>query len=686
MKAAVDLFSYRPFWARRFGIAPFLPRSREEMETLGWDSCDVVIVTGDAYVDHPAFGAALIGRLLEAQGFRVGVLAQPEWTNSRGFTALGKPNLFFGVTAGNMDSLVNQFTSDKKPRGDDAYTPNAEPRRRPSRACIVYCQRCRQAYPDVPIIIGGIEASLRRIAHYDYWSDSVRRSILLDAGADLLAYGNAERQVVEIAHRLARGQTVNSITDVRGTAYAVHCLPEGFTEIDRTRPDDVYPIIRDRRPWPLQKTRIDRSRSVIRIPSYESVRRDPALFAYASRISHLESNPGNALALVQRHGRADVWINPPPTPLTTKELDAVYELPFARLPHPGYAGARIPAYEMIKYSITIERGCFGGCSFCSITEHEGRIVQSRSADSVVAEIERVRDTTPGFTGQITDLGGPTANMYCLGCKSRELEAACRRSSCLYPGVCKNLRADHAELIALYRRARQIKGVKKITIGSGVRYDLAVISPKYVEELVRHHVGGYLKIAPEHVSKGPLSLMLKPGIEAYYRFKELFDRASKEAGKEQYLVPYFIAAHPGTTDRDMLELALWLKKNDYRLDQVQVFLPSPMASATTMYYTGQNPYKMPSARGDEITSAKSLKQRRLHKAFLRWHDPDNWPLLREALERMGRRELIGGRAGQLVPSRQPAGWRPKSPSKNRPAVVHPIFRPSSSRSDSSKSSN
>lgn len=657
------------------------------METLGWDSCDVIVVTGDAYVDHPAFGAALIGRLLEAQGFRVGILAQPEWTNPRGFTGLGKPNLFFGVTAGNMDSLVNQFTSDKKPRSDDAYTPDAEPRRRPSRACIVYCQRCRQAYPDVPIIIGGIEASLRRIAHYDYWSDSVRRSILIDSGADLLLYGNAERQVVEVAHRLARGQSVDSITDVRGTAYAARRVPEGFAEIDRTRLEDVKATKGDTHSRPLQEKRLDRAHTVIRIPSYESVQRDPALFAYASRISHIESNPGNALALVQRHAHVDVWINPPPIPLTTKELDAVYELPYARLPHPSYADTRIPAYEMIRYSIAIQRGCFGGCSFCSITEHEGRIVQSRSTDSVVAEIERVRDTAPGFTGQITDLGGPTANMYCLGCKSGELEAACRRWSCVYPGVCKNLNTDHSALIALYRRARQIKGVKKITIGSGVRYDLAVQSPQYVEELVRHHVGGYLKIAPEHVSKGPLSLMMKPGIETYYRFKELFDRFSKMAGKEQYLVPYFIAAHPGATDRDMLELALWLKKNDYRPDQVQVFLPSPMASATTMYYTGQNPFHMRTAGAGsgEIKSAKSPGQRRLHKAFLRWHDPDNWPLLREALERLGRRDLIGNRPGQLVPSRQPAGWRPKGASQSKHTDRHPVSKPSSPRGVFGKSS-
>jgi uncharacterized radical SAM protein YgiQ len=656
MQTAPYLFSYRPYWAQRFGVAEFLPRSRAEMEGLGWDSCDAIIVTGDAYVDHPAFGAALIGRLLEAQGFRVGILAQPDWRDSQAFTALGKPNLFFGVTAGNMDSLVNLLTSDKKPRSDDAYTPNAEPKKRPKRACIVYSQRCRQAYPDVPVIIGGIEASLRRTAHYDYWSNQVRRSIVVDAGADMLIYGNAERQVVEVAHRLARGQTIHSITDVPGTAFTTHRLREGFREVGGTQLDSEKK--RDSGGKTKGETPLERARSVIRLPSYEAVRSDPTLYAHASRISHLESNP-NARALIQSHGKRDVWINPPPIPLTTKELDGVFSLPYARRPHPSYSSAPIPAYEMIKFSITIARGCFGGCSFCSITEHEGRIIQSRSADSVVAEIERVKDTVAGFTGHITDLGGPTANMYRLGCKEREIEAACRRFSCLYPRICKNLNTDHSPLIALYRRARQIKGIKKITIGSGVRYDLANLSPLYVEELVSHHVGGYLKIAPEHISARPLSLMMKPGVQEYYRFKELFDRFSKKTRKEQYLIPYFIAAHPGTSDQDMVELAVWLKKNGFRPDQVQVFLPSPMASATAMYYSGKNPLKKVCRESGAVRSPKTAKQRRLHKAFLRWHDPDNWPLLRDALERMGRRDLIGSRADQLVPARQPAGWRPSS---------------------------
>ncbi|HKU45232.1 MAG TPA: YgiQ family radical SAM protein, partial [Polyangiales bacterium] len=633
------------------------------------------------------FGMALVGRLLESQGYRVGILAQPDWRSPDAFRELGQPNLFFGVTAGNMDSLVNQFTSDKKPRSDDAYTPHGAPNQRPSRATIVYTQRCREAYPETPIVIGGIEASLRRIAHYDYWSDKVRRSMLLDAAADLLVYGNGERQIVEIARRLSRREPIQALTDIRGTAFVARALREGFVELDSTQVDtpgplappvDPYAMEPDRRPEqqplvPLGLTRrsvpkLDRSLTVLRLPSFEDVRRDPVLYAHASRVLHLESNPGNARAIVQRHGTLDVWINPPPLPLTTAEMDRIYELPYSRKPHPSYGSAKIPAYEMIKFSVTITRGCFGGCSFCSITEHEGRIIQNRSADSVIREIERVRDQTPGFTGQISDLGGPTANMYRLACKSREIEAACRKPSCVFPDVCENLGTDHGPLIQLYRRARAVRGVKKITIGSGVRYDLAVRSPEYVKELVTHHVGGYLKIAPEHVSKGPLSLMMKPGIGTYDRFKALFDRYSKEAGKEQYLIPYFIAAHPGTSDEDMLELALWLKRNGFRADQVQAFLPSPMASATAMYHTGKNPLRKVRREGGEVRTPKSPKQRKLHKAFLRWHDADNWPLLREALQRMGRSDLIGSGPGHLIPWKQPLGWKPKQAGTQRGSRV------------------
>ncbi len=671
------LFQYRPYWAERFGIAPFLPTTRAEMDELGWDSCDVILVTGDAYVDHPSFGMALIGRLLERHGFRVGILDQPDWKSAEAFRELGRPNLFWGVTAGNMDSMVNRYTSDRKIRRDDAYSPDGVAGLRPDRSTLAYVQRCREAHGDVPVIIGGIEASLRRIAHYDYWSDKVRRSMLIDSKADLLVYGNAERAIVEIAHRLADGTPIDQITELRGTAH-LHPLP-GFSEIDSTSLDkpgrvepkpDPYAMEEQRAEAAcstgeaantnapliqLTKKKVDRSRTVIRMPSFEQVSADPVLYAHASRILHLEANPGNARALMQRHGTQTVWINPPPLPLTTQEMDELYELPFSRLPHPKHQGKKLPAYEMIKFSVTILRGCFGGCSFCSITEHEGRVIQSRSEQSILAEIERIRDVTPGFTGIISDLGGPTANMYRLACKSREIEAACKKPSCVFPDICDNLGTDHGPLVQLYRKARAIKGVKRVFVASGVRYDLAVRSPEWIRELAQHHTGGYLKIAPEHTEDGPLTHMMKPGIGAYDRFKALFDRYSAEVGKEQYLIPYFIAAHPGTTDEDMLNLALWLKRNGFRPDQVQAFLPSPMASATAMYHTGLNPLRSLKAK-ERVHVIKNLEQRRLHKAFLRYHDPGNWPMLREALRRMGRTDLIGPGKDRLVPSYQPAHAR------------------------------
>jgi len=694
MQTAPNIFSYRQYWAKRFGTAKYLPTSRAEMEALGWDSCDVILVTGDAYVDHPSFGMALIGRLLEAQGFRVGILSQPDWRSAESFQALGKPNLFFGVTAGNMDSMVNRYTADRKIRSDDAYSPNGEGGRRPDRSVAVYAQRCREAFKDVPVIIGGIEASLRRIAHYDYWSDKVRHSVLPDSKADLLVFGNGERQVVEIAHRLANGEDIKEITDVRGTAFMRKDIPDGWVEIDSTSIDQPGQLIDHPDPYAMteqaacdsaeqgdtkviqldlkKRIREDRQHSVIRLPAYEEVKDDKLLYAHASRVMHLETNPGNARALVQRHGSRDVWLNPPPIPLTTKELDRVYELPYTRQPHPGYNEARIPAYEMIRFSVNIMRGCFGGCTFCSITEHEGRIIQNRSEKSILREVENIRDLTPGFTGNISDLGGPTANMYRLACKSETIESSCRRLSCVYPGICENLNTDHTPLIHLYRKARALPGIKRVFIASGLRYDLAVESPEYIKELVTHHVGGYLKIAPEHTEMGPLSKMMKPGIGTYDRFKELFEKFSTEAGKEQYLIPYFIAAHPGASEEDMLNLALWLKRNDFRLDQVQTFLPSPMALATAMYHSEQNPLRKIKRGGEEVLTAKKGRQRRLHKAFLRYHDPENWPLLREALKNMGRADLIGNGKRHLVPSWQPAG----TGGKPAQAVTKPKSRPSS----------
>ncbi len=790
-RAAKPITSYRRYWAARFGTAPFLPMSRVEMDQLGWDSCDIVIVTGDAYVDHPSFGMAVIGRTLEAQGFRVGIIAQPDWQSAEPFKALGKPNLFFGVTAGNMDSMINRYTADRKIRSDDAYTPGDVGGKRPDRASMVYSQRCREAYKDVPIVMGGIEGSLRRIAHYDYWQDKVRRSILVDAKCDILLYGNAERAIVEIAHRLASKEPVEQITDVRGTAFIRRETPEGWMEVDSTQVDQpgrvedhVNPYLttsdqakaqgetcskeegasagsggwiagrarndnegaedneggepssgssttdlsaggggwiagqarndnegaedngggepssgssttdlssrrmpgstparsaaaaaRDVAPAttrpltfvPNPRVKLNRDRTVIRLPSYEQVKSDPVLYAHANRVLHLETNPGNARALVQAHGARDVWVNAPPIPLTTAEMDHVFGLPYARSPHPAYAdengshdgATKIPAWEMIRFSVNIMRGCFGGCTFCSITEHEGRIIQSRSEDSVIREIEEIRDKVTGFTGVVSDLGGPTANMYRIGCKTPEIEAACRKPSCVYPGICPNLNTDHGPLVKMYRRARALPGVKKILIGSGLRYDLAVQSPEYVKELVQHHVGGYLKIAPEHTEGGPLSKMMKPGIGSYDRFKAMFEKYSAEAGKKQYLIPYFIAAHPGTSDEDMMNLALWLKRNGFRADQVQTFYPSPMATATAMYHSGRNtlrkvrrPDSPLATPEDTVDIVRGEKRRRLHKAFLRYHDPNNWPLLREALKAMGRADLIGNGKHHLIPTFQP----------------------------------
>ena len=698
MNAPQNLFASVPKRSSRAPAAPFLPMSRAEMDKLGWDSCDIILITGDAYIDHPSFGMALVGRLLEAQGYRVGIISQPDWTSVEPFRALGKPNLYWGITAGNMDSMVNRYTADRKIRSDDAYTPNAEPNKRPDRAVTVYCQRAREAFPGVPVIAGSIEASLRRIAHYDYWSDKVRRSVLFESKADMLIFGNAERALVDVTRRIAAGENIREIRDLRGTAFLVPngWLPDDeWTVHNSTRVDVPGRIDRQPNPYamaledpkqcaldnaapePVAKpviimTREERQaaarekarKTVVRLPSFETVSEDPVMYAHASRVFHLESNPGNARALVQQHGDRDVWLNPPPLPLAMDEMDNVYDLPYARAPHPSYGKAHIPAWEMIRYSVNIMRGCFGGCTFCSITEHEGRIIQSRSEPSILREIELIRDTTKNFAGTITDLGGPTANMYRLACKDKKIEESCRRLSCVYPTICSNLGTDHSKLISLYRKARAIPGIKKILIGSGLRYDLAVRSPEYVKELVTHHVGGLLKIAPEHTEQGTLSKMMKPGIGAYDEFKRLFDKYSLEAGKKQYLIPYFIAAHPGSTDEDMLNLALWLKKNNFKLDQVQTFTPTPMAMATTMYHSGKNPLAKVTEESEVVSTAKSGKTRKLHKAFLRYYDPENWPILREGLKRMGRGDLIGTGERHLIP---PAGVEP-GPEYDRKRMV------------------
>ncbi|MDG3087924.1 YgiQ family radical SAM protein [Vibrio hannami] len=680
------IHQHKKYWAECFGTAKFLPTSRKEMNALGWDSCDIIIVTGDAYVDHPSFGMAIIGRLLEAQGFRVGIIAQPDWNSKDAFMKLGKPNLFFGITAGNMDSMINRYTADRKLRHDDAYTPNNEGGKRPDRATLVYSQRCREAYKEAPIVLGGIEASLRRLAHYDYWSDKVRRSVLFDAKADILLFGNAERALIEVAHRLADGESISEMTNIRGTAVNLPEAPADYKIVDSSRiekpgkafipvnpyqtepdcdsktenPEEAKPII-------VRPSRHDAARSAVRLPPFEKLNNDRILYAHASRVMHLETNPYSGRALIQKHGNRELWVNQAPIPLTTEEMDYVFGLPFARVPHPMYGKAKIPAYDMIKTSVNIMRGCFGGCSFCSITEHEGRIIQNRSQESILNELEDIRDKVPGFTGTISDLGGPTANMYRLGCSDPKAEKNCRHPSCIFPGICNKLDTDHKHTIDLYRAARKVPGIKKIMIASGVRYDLAVESPEYVKELVTHHVGGYLKIAPEHTEKGPLDKMMKPGMDTYDRFKDMFQKYSQEAGKKQYLIPYFISAHPGAEDEDMLNLALWLKANDFECDQVQNFYPSPMCNATAMYYSETNPLKrVKYKQREDVPVAKGERQRRLHKALLRYHDPANWPLIREALINMGKKYLIGDKPGCLVPAEDKES---KTPAQRRKSGRH-----------------
>lgn len=694
---AKDLFSYPKYWAECYGTAPFLPMSRAEMDELGWDSCDIIIICGDAYVDHPSFGMAVIGRFLESQGFRVGIIAQPDWKTTEDFMALGEPNLFFGISAGNMDSLINRYTADLKLRNDDAYTPHGEAGKRPERAVTVYSQKCREAYKHTPIVIGGIEASLRRIAQYDYWSNQVRRSVLVDSNADILLYGNAERAIAEIANQLSQGKTLNELTSIRGTTLIKDAVPNGWTEIDSTRidwpgnidkipnpydydhkqedakcsqdakannPDEPVPV--KIIPMPLQgKNKLDHEHTYIRLPSFEKVSKDSALYAHASRVLHLESNPHNAHVLVQRHATKEVWVNPPPIPLETDEIDGVFGLTYQRKPHPSYGDAKIPAYDMIKFSVNTMRGCFGGCTFCSITEHEGRVIQSRSQESIINEIENIRDKTPGFTGSVSDLGGPTANMYRLNCKDDTIQSHCRKLSCVFPTICENLITDHKHTTQLYRAARKVEGVKNVSIASGLRYDLAVEDPEYVKELVTHHVGGYLKIAPEHTEENVLNKMMKPSISTYDRFKKMFDQFSKEAGKKQYVIPYFIAAHPGSSEEDMVNLALWLKKNDLRADQVQTFYPSPMSLATAMYHSERNPLQRVTYKSKRLFIPRQYEQRKLQKMLLRYHDPKNWSAIRELLTKLNKRELIGDGPNQLIPAGSRSTKRNLSSKGNKP---------------------
>jgi len=593
-----------------------LPMTRDEMRDRGWDEVDIVFVTGDAYVDHPSFAMALLGRLLESEGFRVAIVSQPDWRNCEAWRTFGRPRLFFAISAGNMDSMLNHYTANRKVRNDDAYSPGGKIGLRPDRATLAYCQRAREAYKGVPVIAGGVEASLRRLAHYDYWSDKVRRSIILDCKADLVVFGMGERPIVEIARRLAAGQTVHELRDMRGVVYRLGASESPPTE------------------------------NILTLPSFEQVSIDKWAFAEMTKIAHNETNPHNARRLAQRHDREVVVANPPALPLAETEMDRAYGLPFTRRPHPIYGDQRIPAYEVVKDSVQIMRGCFGGCTFCSITAHEGRIIQSRSQQSVLAEIRRMT-ADPKFSGVVSDIGGPTANMYQMRCTRPEVEARCRRLSCVHPTICKLLGTDHGPLIELMREAREQPGVKKVLVASGIRMDLARRSPEYMKDLVTHHVGGQLKVAPEHVDPGVLALMKKPDNDDFIGFGREFHKASKASGKKQYLVPYFIASHPGSDLNAMIELALFLKRNHYRPDQVQDFIPSPFDIAACMYHTGLDPHtKKP------VYVAKHLRDRKLQRALLQFFKPENYFEVRRALEQAGRQDLIGDGCDSLISDKPP----------------------------------
>ena len=608
-------------------LVAFLPTSRAEMAARGYDQLDVLIVTGDAYVDHPAFGPVLVARFLEGRGFRVGIVAQPRWDRPDDLLVMGRPRLFVGVSAGNLDSMLNKLTAQKKVRSEDQYSPDGQPNRRPNRASIVYANLCRQAFPGLPIVLGGIEASLRRIAHYDYWSDSVRRSVLLDAKADLLVFGMGEHAAWQIAERLRAGAALSELGDVRGTA------------VVKKNPGAWQPLASD-------ASRYVTDGKVVVLPSYDEVAEDKRAFARMSALLQKETNAHNGRPLLQVHGEQAVYLNPPPLPLSEAEMDGLYALPFTRRAHFSYGDRRIPAFETVKHSIVTMRGCFGGCTFCSITEHEGRIIQSRSEQSVLTEVRKL-SRMAGFSGVLTDVGGPTANMYQLHCRDPKIEAACRRLSCVHPGVCENMVTDHGPLVRLLKKVRTAPGIRRVFIASGVRYDLAERSPEFIRELAAHHTGGQLSVAPEHVDPKVLDKMKKPGVESYERFAAAFCQASEAAGKEQYLVPYFITGHPGSTLADTIALARYLKRNDLRPRQVQDFIPTPMSIATTMYYTGLDPFS-----GEPVPVARDLRDKRLMKALIFWWDPEHWPLAREALKKAGRTELIGTGPSALIPPARP----------------------------------
>ncbi|MEI8372130.1 MAG: YgiQ family radical SAM protein [Planctomycetota bacterium] len=651
-----------------------LPMTQAEVAARGWDAVDVVFVTGDAYVDHPSFAMALLGRVLEAEGFRVAILSQPNWHSCEPWRSFGCPRLCFAVSAGNMDSMLNHYTANRKVRNDDAYSPGAQIGRRPDRATLAYCQRAREAYRGVPVITGGVEASLRRLAHYDFWSDKVRRSILLDAKADLLVYGMGERPLMEIVKRLAAGQSVRDLRDIRGTAYRLGARETNdeckMMKEECTRPETSG------RGIPHSSSILPHSDAVL-LPSYEEVATDKAAFAAMTQTIFHETNPYNARRLVQYHGREAVVINPPAWPLAQEEIDRVYDLPFTRRPHPSYGRERIPAFEVVKDSIQIVRGCFGGCTFCSIAAHEGRIIQSRSERSILDEIGRMAED-PAFSGTISDLGGPTANMYQMNCSQPDMRDKCHRLSCLHPTICPLLATDHGPLLCLLGSARKQRGVKQTLVASGIRMDLARRSPEYIRQIARHHTGGLLKVAPEHSDPEVLRLMKKPPIEEFEAFACEFHRESAVAGKQQFLVPYFIAGHPGSDLSAMIELALYLKRHGLKPDKVQDFIPGPMDIAACMYHTGLDPMS-----GKPVYVPRGARERRLQRALLQYFKPEDYADVHEALTEAGRPDLIGDGPECLISSKPPkiiekAKRAPRHPANQTPATGYRPHRKTTNR--------
>jgi uncharacterized radical SAM protein YgiQ len=578
------------------------------MTARGWEELDVLFVNGDAYVDHPAFGVPLLARLLEAEGFRVGILAQPEWRNPETLRVMGRPRLFAAISAGAMDSMVNRYTAAKKVRNDDAYTPGGRAGARPDRATIAYTAAIKGAFKGLPTVIGGIEASLRRLAHYDYWDDKVRRSVLIDSKADLLLFGMAETALLEVARRMAGGELITALRDIRGTAYPA-----------REAPADA-----------------------VVLPAYEAVATTPAAYNSAFRLAAQETSPFNGRVLAQQHGERWVVVNPPALPLDEAQLDRIYALPFRKLPHPGYS-APIPAYAQIRFSLTGHRGCFGGCAFCAITHHQGKTIQSRSPASLRAEIDQLGHH-PEFRGTISDLGGPTANMYGLGCGDPASEAACRRPSCLYPEICPQLVTADRKAAQLLRDLRAHPAVKHLFVASGVRFDLLVRQPDYFADLLTHHVGGLLKVAPETVSPAVAKVMRKPGPAVFAQFLTTFRERSHQLGRRQAVIPYFISGHPGCTLNDMVEVALFLRRHNLQVEQVQEFTPTPGSLATCLWFTGSDPFS-----GAPVYVAKAPAERRLQKALLLWHLPEQCEEVLAALRRAGRMEVAGELLG-VVPGK------------------------------------